>query len=131
LTSGLPSLPFAFASVDASEVGFAAYYENRPGEASSASWHQIGVDLDTADGVDASWDTRSIPGQSLEAPARVTIAAVPCLGLDNAFSKDEKVVAGTRSYIAANRHGQLPSPHSPPLDSMSAAGAAACNNQGR
>lgn len=121
----------AAAAPNTSEVGFAAYYEDRPGQASSSSWHQIGVDLNTADGVDASWDTRSVPGQSSPQPARVTLAAVPCLGLDNAFSKNGKVAAGTRSYVVANRGGPLPAPLSPPSGSMAEAGVAACNNQGR
>jgi hypothetical protein len=124
-------IEIAAAAPNASEVGFAAYYEDQPGQVSSATWHQIGVDLNTADGVDANWDTRSVPGQSLRESARVTIAAIPCLGLDNAFSRDRRVIAGTRPYVVANRGGPAPAPAAPPRASMQEAGASACNNQGR
>ena len=43
------------AAPGASEVGFAAYYEDRPGQESSAAWHQLGVDLNTGDGVSSNW----------------------------------------------------------------------------
>lgn len=61
----------------------------------------------------------------------MTIAAVPCLGLDDALSENGRVVAGLRSYVAANRPGPVPGPVSPPATSMGVAGALACNNQGR
>ena len=120
------------AAPNTTEVGFAAYYENRPGRRTSATWHQLGVDLNTGDGVSSDWDTRSIPGQSLRKPARLTIAAVPCLGLDFPFyrHKHGRVVAGTHNYIAANRSGRIPPPLPPP-EALRDAGQAACNNQAR
>jgi len=119
------------AAPNTTEVGFAAYYEDRPGRPQSATWHQLGVDLNTSNGVSSDWDTRSIPGQSLRMPTRLTIAAVPCLGLDFPFYKDGRVSAGVRSYIAANRSGPIPAPLTPTEASMPDAGEAACNNQAR
>jgi hypothetical protein len=119
------------AAPNAAEVGFAVYYEDLPGQPESAAWHQIGVDLNTADGIRAGWDTRSIPGQSDRRLAPLTIAAVSCLGLDFAFYDDGNLSAGTRSYVAANRGGPAPHPLPPPDESMLEAGQAACNNQNR
>jgi hypothetical protein len=119
------------AAPNATEVGFAVYYEDLPGQPRSASWHQIGVDLSTGNGISSDWDTRSIPGQSSRKPAPLTIAAVPCLGLDFAFSQDGRPSAGMRSYVAANRSGPTPHPLPPPAESMSEAGQTACNNQVR
>jgi len=116
---------------NAIEVGFAAYYEEQPGQPSSATWHQIGVDLHTGDGIGSDWDTRSIPGQSLRKPAPLTIAAVACLGLDSPFHEDGRPSAGIRSYTAANRGGPAPHALPPPPKSMSDAGQMACNNQVR
>ena len=119
------------AAPNAAEVGFAVYYEDAPGQPSSATWHQIGVDLNTADGISSSWDTRSVPGQSRKQPAPLTVAAVTCLGLDFAFYEDGDLSAGTHDYVAANRGGPTPHPLPPPQESMTEAGQTACNNQGR
>jgi hypothetical protein len=119
------------AAPGASEVGFAAYYEDRPGQKSSAAWHQLGVDVNTGDGVSSNWDTRSIPGQSLRSPAALAIAAVPCLGLDYAFARGDHVVAGLRRYVVANRGGPTPRQLSPSGASMAETGEVACNNEGR
>jgi len=124
-------LEITAAAPDAAEVGFAVYYEDLPGQASSTTWHQIGVDLNTADGISSNWDTRSIPGQSRRSPAPLTIAAVACLGLDFPFYEQGDLAAGMRSYIAANRGGPTPQPLPPPPESMPEAGQTACNNQNR
>jgi hypothetical protein len=117
------------AAPNATEVGFAVYYEDQPGQPGSANWHQVGVDLNTGNDIRSDWDTRSIPGQSLRKPAALTIAAVPCLGLDFPFYRDRRLIAGMRSYEVANRGGPTPRPLTPPATSMSDAGQMACNNQ--
>jgi hypothetical protein len=119
------------AAPNTAEVGFAAYYEDLPGRPSSATWHQIGVDVITSDGISADWDTRSIPGQSLRRPAPLTLAAVACLGLEFPFYRDHRLAAGMHSYVAANRGGPTPPALPPPADSLADAGQAACNNQAR
>jgi hypothetical protein len=124
------SIEITAAAPNADEVGFAAYYENRPGKRRSATWHQIGVDLNTEDGISAAWDTRSIPGQGLQEPAPLTIAAVPCLALDFAFRTHRHTSAGMRSYVAANRGGPQPAPLLP-QPSKTEPGLTACNNAGR
>jgi hypothetical protein len=114
----------------ANEVGFAAFYEDRPGDPTSAKWHQIGVDLNTHDGIAASWDTRSIPGQSSRHPAPVTIAAVPCLALEFPFRSDRGPSAGVRSYVAANRGGPEPPPLAATVSALKP-GQTACHNEAR
>jgi hypothetical protein len=117
---------------NAIEVGFAAYYEDLPGRRSSAAWHQIGVDLNTNDGIGTGWDTRSIPGQSRRGAGSMTLAVVPCLGLDFPFyERPGRLSVATRSYVVANRGGPPPDRLPPPTDSMAEAGQAACNNQVR
>ncbi len=124
-------LEITSAAPNAAEVGFAVYHEDLPGQASSATWHQIGVDLNTADGISSNWDTRSIPEQSRRSPAPLTIAAVGCLGLDfrstNTASSRPGCVATSRQ-IATDQHRK---PLPPPPESMPEAGQAACNNQNR
>jgi hypothetical protein len=119
------------AAPNATEVGFAVYYEDLLGQPRSATWHQIGVDTNTGDGTSSHWDTRSIPGQSLRKPAPLTIAAVACLGLEFPFYEDGRLSTGMRSYVAANRSGPTPDSPPPPAESMRDAGQAACNNQVR
>jgi hypothetical protein len=118
------------AAPHASEVGFAVYYDDLPGEGTSATWHQIGIDVNTSDGISTHWDTRSIPGQSLKRPASLTIAAVACLGLDFPFYTGGRLAAGHRRYTAANRGGPRPPPLPPPRD-PEREGLTACNNQAR
>jgi hypothetical protein len=114
----------------ANEVGFAAYYEDRPGRRGSAAWHQIGVDLNTHDGISADWDSRSIPGQSSTRPAAVTIAVVPCLALEFPFRSEGGRSAGMRRYVAANRGGGGARPLMPPASTLEP-GETACNNEAR
>ena len=115
------------AAPGAVEVGFAVYFEKRPGYRSSASWHQIGIDFNTADGISADWDTRSVPGQSRGLVAPVTVIAVPCLGLE--FPANHEAQA---SYLVANRGGEEPTEvlHPPP-DSFEQARQDACDNAER
>jgi hypothetical protein len=80
-------------------VGFAVYYEDDPGRQDSARWHRIDLDVDTADGIATAWESRSVPGQSKQARAPVTLAAVPCLGLE--FPAEE---IDTKTYLVAT-HG--------------------------
>lgn len=113
----------AVAAPGAIQVGFAVYYPEVAARPSSARWHQIGVDLNTGDGISAIWDSRSVPGQGERLPAAVTLLAVPCLGLE--FPDDDYV---TRSYVVANRGGPEPSAIEPPGDSFREARQMACDN---
>jgi hypothetical protein len=88
------------------QVGFAVYYRDLPGEPGSATWHQIGVDLNTGDGVTTTWDSRSVPGQSRRRAASVSLMAVPCLGLEFPALRPT-----THNYFVANR-GR---PSAPPM----------------
>ena len=74
---------FTAAAPTAIQVGFAISYDHIAGASDSyRAWHQIGVDLNTGDGVGVSWDSRSVRGQRDREVSRVTLLAVPCLGLD-------------------------------------------------
>ncbi len=119
----------AAAAPRAVEVGFAVYFEEAPGQRESANWHQIGIDFNTDDGITAEWDTRSVPGQSRRLVAPVTIAAVPCLGLE--FPAPYSHVTALRSYLVANRGGKHAGvmPLSP--DSIRQAKGEACDNDQR
>jgi hypothetical protein len=119
------------AAPHAIQVGFAVFYENVAGDPSSAKWHQIGVDVHTSDGISAQWDTRSVPGQSAPRPASVTIAAVPCIGLESPYFDDGDLMAEERTYVVANRGGRRPAQLSVPVDKMDGAGEEACNNAAR
>jgi hypothetical protein len=116
----------AAAAPGAVEVGFAAYYEDDPGWSQSASWHQIGIDFNTDDGITADWDTRSIPGQSRRLIAPVTLVAVPCLGLE--FPAPQ---AARRFYFVANRAEQPARGRSVAPGSFAPARTAACDNDAR
>jgi hypothetical protein len=117
----------AAASPRAVQVGFAVYYPEVAGRPHSASWHQIGVDLNTGDGITADWDSRSVPGQGEHRPAWVSLLAVPCLGLEFP-AKD----VDQRTYLVDNGGGLVPprvsSPGSP---SISTARHMACDNVDR
>jgi len=115
----------------ATQVGFAVYYENHPSRPGTARWHQIGVDVNPSDGISAQWDTRSVPGQSTPRPASVTIAAVPCIGLESPYYDDGDLAAGERRYVVANRGGPRPAKGSAPVEKMDRAGEQACNNAAR
>ena len=120
------------AAPHAIQVGFAVFYENVAGDPGSAKWHQIGVDVHTSDGISAQWDTRSVPGQSAPRPASVTIAAVPCIGLESPYyHRGRRLAAEQRSYVVANRGGPRPAQLSVPVDEMDGAGEEACNNAAR
>jgi hypothetical protein len=58
-------------------VGFVAYFADKPGQPASATWHFIAQDVKAADGISASWDTRSVPGRNRGSRPAV-VAAVPC-----------------------------------------------------
>lgn len=119
------AIEIAAAAPDSAVVGFAAYYEDRPGTEATARWHQIGADTETADGITVRWDTRSVPGQSSRRTAPVTLAVVNCQGLGNPYGE---VV--TRSYLVSNRGTDRTS--SPKLSAPRAeAGEVACNNADR
>jgi hypothetical protein len=90
---------FAAAVPGAIQVGFAVHYDDAPGPRSAATWHQIGVDLDTGDGITMQWDSRSVPGQSGHRAAAVTLMVVPCLGLEFPFKRHVE-----RTYMVANRN---------------------------
>jgi hypothetical protein len=113
------------------QVGFAVFYENVAGDPTSAKWHQIGVDVNPSDGISAQWDTRSVPGQSTRRPASVTVAAVPCIGLESPYYHDGRLAAKRRSYVVANRGGPRPAQLSVPVEEMDGAGEQACNNAAR
>jgi hypothetical protein len=98
-------LEFTAAAPRAIEVGFAVYYPNTAGRPGTARWHALGVDLNTADGVSAPWDSRSVPGQSGPNPARIAVLAVPCEGLEFPYGRPAE-----RRYIVANQGGQAPPP---------------------
>jgi hypothetical protein len=113
----------AAAAPGAIEVGFAVYYPEIAGRADSARWHQIGVDLNTGDGITANWDSRSVPGQGERRPASITLLAVPCLGLE--FPAEE---VDRRRYVVANGGGPRPARITPPAESISGARQVACDN---
>jgi hypothetical protein len=108
-------------------VGFAVYYEDDPGRRGSARWHRIDLDVDTADGIATSWESRSVPGQSRPTSARVTLAAVPCLGLD--FPAAHAI--DTKTYLVANRGGSRGRNLTPPTTSFENARELACENEER
>ncbi len=116
----------AAAAPGAIEVGFAVYYEEVWGRPESGRWHQIGVDLNTGDGVTASWDSRSVPGQGGGHPASVTVLAVPCLGLEFAAEEFDQ-----RSYVVANGGGRIPPIVKPPPELAPEARQLACDNTER
>jgi hypothetical protein len=116
----------AAADPEAIEVGFAVYYPEIVGRPGSASWHQIGVDLDTSDGITATWDSRSVPGQSDRRPAPITLMAVPCLGLDFPAHDDAR-----RNYVVANGGGPTPPTNPPPKAKLADARRIACANFAR
>jgi hypothetical protein len=120
---------FAAADPDAIQVGFALYYDEAPGHLKKSGWHQLGVDLDTGDGINASWDSRSVPGQSSHRPAAVTLMAVPCNGLE--FPSQDHI---ERAYWVANRqirHGRSAATAPTPEHGGSAARTLACANTDR
>jgi hypothetical protein len=119
------------AAPNAFQVGFAVRYEDIAGTRTSASWHQIGVDVHTNDGIVVKWDTRSIPGQSDPIPASTIIVAVPCLGLESPYFDEGHVAAGVRRYVVANREGPVPEPLLLPPEVLDEAGEVACNNEAR
>ena len=116
----------AAAAPDAVEVGFAVYFEEVPGQPWSASWHQIGIDFNTDDGITADWDTRSVPGQSRRLVAPVTILAVPCFGLEWPAKQ-----ATRSSYLISNRGGKRPAVLSPSPETLEGARQEACDNDAR
>jgi hypothetical protein len=116
----------AASAPDAVEVGFAVYFKESPEQRQTASWHQIGIDFDTDDGITADWDTRSVPGQSRGLVAPVTIAAVPCLGLEFPARHPE-----WRSYIVANHEGRQPAPMPLRPARLKPARTEACDNDQR
>jgi hypothetical protein len=107
-------------------VGFAVYYEEVPGRPTTADWHRIDLDVDTADGIAAAWESRSVPGQSKTTPAPVTLAAVPCLGLE--FPAED---LDTRAYLVANRGGSGDRSLTPPPWTLEDARVLACENEER
>ena len=113
------------------QVGFAAFYEDAANVPGTATWHQIGLDVHTSDGISAQWDTRSVPGQSAPRPASVIIAAVPCIGVESPYYYGGRLTAEQRSYVVANRGGPRPAQVSVPVDEMDRAGEEACNNAAR
>jgi hypothetical protein len=110
----------------AAMVGFAVYYEDDPGRPSSARWHRIDLDVDTADGIAATWESRSVPGQSNPTPAPVTLAAVPCLGLEFPAQAWD-----TKAYLVANRGGSGDRSLAPPPGTLEDARVLACENEER
>ena len=116
----------AAATPGAIEVGFAVYHPELADRPKPARWHQIGVDLNTGDGITASWDSRSVPGQGDRRPAWVTLLAVPCLGLE--FPAEE---FDARTYLVANGGGRVPRRTTPPADSITDARRLACDNVDR
>lgn len=111
---------------NAAIVGFAVYYEDVPGQPNSARWHRIDLDVDTADGIATAWESRSVPGQSNRTPAPVTLAAVPCLGLE--FPAE---AIDTRAYLVANRGGAPDHNLTPLPSSLGEAQGLACENEER
>jgi hypothetical protein len=108
-------------------VGFAVYYEDEPGRQDSARWHRIDLDLDTADGIATSWESRSIPGQGEQTSAPVTLAAVPCLGLEFPAPTID-----TKKYLVANRDVSRGTTLStPPSSDDEVARELACENEER
>jgi hypothetical protein len=120
--------PVEFTAADpgAVMVGFAAYYENVPGRATSARWHPLGLDTDVRDGIAARWDTRSIPGQSQRLTSTVVVAAVPCLGLE--FPSES---SSRRSYVVAHNGGHQSVQLRPTSQSRGSARRLACANAER
>jgi hypothetical protein len=108
-------------------VGFAVYYEDVPGRPSSAAWHRVDVDVDTGDGIATAWESRSVPGQSGDAPAPITLAAVPCLGLEFPGEAIDK-----QTYLVANRGDSAARRLSPaPSSDDGEARELACENEER
>ena len=117
-------IEIAAAAPRATQMGFAAYYRDDPEDSESATWHQIGVDQTTNDGVTADWDPRSVPGQSRRAATPISIAAVPCLGLEFPWLDESR----TRDYVVANRGGDVARRLGRPDDWLDSAGVVACDN---
>jgi hypothetical protein len=113
-------IEIAAAAPGAIEVGFAVYYADSDAGLDLADWHQIGVDVQTGDGITARWDTRSVPGQG-ERGRPITVLAAPCLGLQ--FPAPDSV---QRNYVAANGGGGV-GRKSPPPDSIDHARRVACD----
>jgi hypothetical protein len=113
----------AAAAPGAIEVGFAVYYAESAGVSESAHWHQIGVDVETGDGITVRWDTRSVPGQGERGhPAPITLLAAPCLGLQFPAPRSDQ-----RNYVVANGGGGLRRASPPPIESIDHARGVACN----
>jgi hypothetical protein len=73
---------FVAAAPYAQMVGFAAYYQDVPGDARTRSWHRISVDRSVSGGFHVRWDTLSAQPIGRSRRMRVIVAAVPCLALD-------------------------------------------------
>ena len=119
---------FTAAAPTAIQVGFAVNYDHIAGaKDSTRAWHQIGIDLNTGDGVGVSWDSRSVPGQRDGEVSRVTLVVVPCLGLEfpGRFAAKE-------TYLIAN-HARRNAKATPAERPVVDAGAReeACNNSDR
>lgn len=116
---------FSAAAPGAPLVGFAAYYEDRPGEPQSARWHRIGRDDSPDDGVSVLYNTRSMPGQGHGLPTDLAIAAVPCLAVDFPGAR-----WGHRRYVVINpepsQDTQRRQRRAPPPKLPTGAGEVAC-----
>ncbi len=91
-----------------------------------ATWHQIGVDLDTGDGITEDWDSRTVPGQSRHAAATLTLMVVPCLGLEFPSRRHTE-----RAYVVANRTRHIHGSTGNAVHGGLAAREVACNNPER
>lgn len=122
----------AAAAPGAVMVGFAAYYEDVAGDPGTGRWHQLGIDSNTADGVTAEWDTRSVPGQGRRQAAAVTVAVVPCLGpefpIDRATGTAQ---VAERAFVVVNRPPSSGTTGAEAPPSLTGAGDAACFNPDR
>jgi hypothetical protein len=111
-------IEIAAAAPGAIEVGFAVYYADLVGP----DWHQIGVDVETGDGITARWDTRSVPGQGDRGrPAPITVLVAPCLGLGFPAPESDQ-----RNYVAANGGGGLRRARPPESESIDHPRGVAC-----
>ena len=94
-------IEIAAAAPGAIEVGFAVCYADLAADPTWSDWHQIGVDVETGDGITARWDTRSVPGPGrarspgLDHGARCALLGAPVPGAES----------DQRNYVAANGGG--------------------------
>jgi hypothetical protein len=114
---------FAAAAPGAPMVGFSVYYEDVPDEPHSARWHALDIDEKVGDGIQADFDSRSVP-LGRDDGAGIAVAVVPCLALE--FPHDTQAIG----YFTVGADSS-PRTISAPRSSHDQARAQACLNEDR